>query len=216
MRGLSLEEAPPPAADAFGNAMRSPLRLTVPGDGSEIRVPLASEDLPATLSYDATPALELTAFMTATIQNTRALPTGNATIYVGDAYVADTAIAANQDGKVVLPLGADPDVRLTRKVMPSSQTEGVFSKDDVTSYRVVIEVGNYKKRPISLRLTEPLPKSGNEKIKVDLLSSSPKHKDAPADRGVVIWALNVPAGKTQTVELVYRVSRPSDFQVWTR
>lgn len=216
VQGLSLAEPPPKPADLFGTLMKSPLRLTVPGTGSEIRAPLETQELKAVLSYEASPALELTAFMIATVENLRGLPQGNATIYVGDTFVADSFLAANNDGKLVLPLGADPDVRITRKVMPSSVTQGVFSKDDITTYRVVIEVGNYKKRPIAIRITEPLPRTGQEKIKVEQVSASPPLSQTIPERGHVIWALTIPATKTQTLELVYKLSRPSDMKVWTR
>jgi hypothetical protein len=216
VRGLNLAEPARKVADAFGVLMRSPLRLTVPAQANEVKVPLRSDDLKAAISYEATPAIELKAFMVATIDDARGLPTGNAAIYIGDTFIADSAIAPNGAGKLLLPLGPDNDVRITRKMMPNSVTEGVFSKDDATTYKVVIEIGNYKRRSITLRVTEPLPKSVNEKLKIELLSASQPPAEKNPDSGHLVWTLNIAANQTQTIELVYKLTRPSDMEVWTR
>jgi hypothetical protein len=193
-------------------------RATVRSTGDAYRAPLARETHPVTAYYEATPALAPQAFLRATVTNRSSRPIlgGPVGIFLGTAYAGDGALATTgAGGNLALPLGADEDVRVSRKLLLDTTSKGVFSKEDVTTYRVVLEVASYKKKSVRVVVREPLPMSGGEDVEVKLLSATPKAA-APDEDGIVEWTVDVAPGKVAKLELAYQVVRPADFQLYQR
>ncbi len=229
-RSLALFDAPPPrpwipppdspAAQAGGldHVYVSATRATVPAGGEAYRAPLGRETHPVTAFYEATPALAPQAYLRATVTNRSPRPIlgGPVGIFLGSAYAGDGALATTgAGGALALPLGGDEDVRVSRKMILATETTGVFSKDDVTTYRVVLEVASFKKKAVRVVVREPLPVSGHEDVKVKLLSTTPA-APKPDEDGVVTWSVEVQPGKVAKLELAYQIVRPADFQLYQR
>jgi uncharacterized protein (TIGR02231 family) len=195
----------------------APLPATVPSNASGLRVPLASRRYDVATFYEATPSLSTVAYLKATVKNGSRLPilAGPANVFVGGAFVGDaTLMTTGPGGTLELPLGADEDIRLTRTVMPSTKSKGLlFGEQDVTDYVVKVEVGNYKKRPITLRIIDQLPKTNAEKLKVELLSAVPQAREKPDGDGLLYWHADVPAGATRTITFTYRITRPKGWRL---
>lgn len=192
-------------------------RVTVKSTAENVRVPLAKETYPVSAYYTATPGIDSTAFLEATVTNQgeRPILRGPLTIFVSGNFAGDGFMETTGPGaQIRLPLGADEDVRLKRKVIPKTETKGVFSKDDVTTYRVIIEVANYKKRAIKVGVKEPLPKTNNEDLEIELLKVTPKQAAGPDDEGIMRWELELQPGKTRTIELEYKITRPANWQLY--
>ena len=108
----------------------------------------AAQTFDAETVYEATPSLDTTAYVKARVKNGtgRPLLRGPTTIFVGGEFVGQGELqTTGPGGEIGFPLGADENVRLIRNVVPSTERKGVFSKDDVTTYAVELQVGNYKK-----------------------------------------------------------------------
>jgi len=190
--------------------------VSVPSNGQELRVPLAVESYPVKAFYEATPSLMTTAFLKASVVNKsdRPILMGPANIFVGKDFTGQGVLkTTGPGGQIEFPLGADENVRLLRKVVPSTETKGIISKDEITTYRVTIEVGNYKKQAIRIALTDQIPKTNNEDIEVKLGATTPKPVKGPDADGLLRWELDLPAGKTQKVEFSYSITRPTDWQL---
>jgi uncharacterized protein (TIGR02231 family) len=228
---LDLFEAPPsdlrarfsdptlPAvvAEGLDFVYKSPTRASIPSSGERLRVPLAVERFAVQTFYEATPALMETAYLKATVKNQGARPIlrGPMNIFVSGDFSGQGELATTGPGGVLaLPLGADEDIRFKRKVVPATEVKGVFSKDEVTTYQVTIEVGNYKKRAVKVAVYDVLPKSGCEKIEIEKLSVSPVAGKGPDADGVLRWDLDLPAGATRKIEFSYRVTRPENWQLY--
>ena len=178
LRRITFSDRSLPAvvAGGFDYVYTAQTRVTVPTDGSKIRAPLSSDTLPVQVFYEAAPGLSETAYAKAEVENggKRPILQGAVTIFVNGTFTGEGRLATTGPGGTLeLPMGADEDIRLDRKVIPATETEGVFSKDDITTYRVMMEVANYKKRTVQVKLREPLPKSRNEDIEIALVKSTP-------------------------------------------
>lgn len=208
---------PAVTAGGFDWVYEAPLPATVPSNASGLRVPLAVRTAPTSTFYEATPALATTAYLKATLQNGAKLPilAGPATIFVGGTFAGDAQLGTTGPGGTVeLPLGADEDIRLTRTVIPSTKRQGfMIGEQDVTDYVVRIEVGNYKKTTVTVRLVDVLPKSNVEKIKLELLSTTPSPQTPPDGDGLLHWHIDVPAGATKTITFTYRITRPRGWRL---
>jgi len=231
-RALELFEAPPrepmpvdpssPAALAGGLdfVYVVPTKVTIAANGEAYRAPLGSETHPVSAFYEATPALAPEAYLRATVTNRSPRPIlgGPVGIFLGSTFSGDGELATTgAGGTLALPLGGDEDVRVSRKLITTSETSGVFSKTRKTTYRVILEVASFKTKPITVVLREPLPKTGKDDVKVELVSSKakPAAKGPDAD-GIMRWDVDVAPGKVQTIELVYRVEGPADWRLYQR
>jgi hypothetical protein len=192
-------------------------KATIPSNGQKLKVPLAAESYPVSAYYEATPALEATAYLKATVINKSQRPVllGPAAIFSGGEFVGEGAIkTTGPNGAIDFPLGADQDVRLSRRVIQQTKTEGVFSKDDTTTYKTIIETANYKKKSIRIALIEPLPKTRKDKIEIEILSINPRPPKPPDEDNIVRFDLEIGGGKKSVAEIQYRIKRPADWQLY--
>jgi uncharacterized protein (TIGR02231 family) len=216
-----LTDAQLPAVSAGGldYVYPAPRPATVPSSGKELRVPLASQLFRTATFHEATPALAPTAYLRARARNDgqRPLLRGPATIFGDDELVAVGELQTiGPGGDIDFPLGADQDVRVVRQVVPSTRTTGLFVKSDETTYDVQIQIGNYKKQPVTVDVRDQLPRSVADKVDVRLVDAQPAAAGAPDADGVIRWRVDVPAGATRTVRLVYRITRPKDWVLYQR
>ena len=230
---LGIFEAPPAQRMRFDDPMLpavtaggldyvyvSPTRATIPSSSERLRVPLASATWAAKTHYEATPALTKTAFLTARLTNKGETPVlaGPVNIFMSGDFAGQGQLeTTGPGGKIELPLGADEDIRLEHRIVPSSRTEGVFSKDDVTDYEVTLQVANHKRRKVEVELFDVLPKSVNDDVEIKLLKVKPKTSFGPDKaKGRMKWRLAVPAGETRKVVFSYRITRPENWQLRQR
>ena len=109
--------------------------------------------------------------------------------------------------------GPSGEEQAAKTEVPATKTEGVFSKDDVTIYTVTIEVGNYKKHDVRVKIFDQLPKTRNEDIEISLLDTKPLTAFGPDAKGILGWEIDVPAGKTTKITFRYQIERPADWQL---
>ncbi|MBI1946350.1 MAG: DUF4139 domain-containing protein [Deltaproteobacteria bacterium] len=208
---------PAVAAGGFDWVFEAPLATTVPSQAEQLRVPLASRSYQVQTFYEATPSLAKTAFLKATVTNGGKLPilAGPANVFVNRTFTGDAPLATTGPGGTLeLPLGADENIRLTHSVVPATRTQGfLIGEEDVTDYTVKIEVGNYKKRPVTVRVIDQIPRTNAEKIKVELVSQVPTARAKPDADGLLYWHVDVPAGGTKTVTFTYRITRPKGWRL---
>jgi uncharacterized protein (TIGR02231 family) len=230
---LALYDVPPPSekprladpylpavsAGGFDFVYRAPRPVAVPSTGKQVRIPLASQTYRTTAYYEATPALAATAFLHARVRNdgTRPLLRGPVAIFGDGELVGVGEIqTTGPSGDIELPLGADQDVRLVRQVVPTTKTTGLVFKNDETIYDVQIQIGNYKKQPVTVELTDQVPRSRNDKVLVKLFETDPKPLGEIDLDGTIRFRVEVPAGATRTVKLRYQIVRPHDWELYQR
>jgi uncharacterized protein (TIGR02231 family) len=208
--------SPAITAGGLDYVYRAPTTATIASAPKQIRVPLASQLFRAAVFHEATPALAGTAFLRARVHNDgkRPLLRGPVTIFGDGELVGSGEIqTTGPGGDIELPLGADEDVRLERQVVPSTRTTGLIMKSDETTYDIQIQVGNYKKRKVTIEIVDQIPRSAGSKVDVKLLGAQPSALGPPDADGLIRWRLDLPAGATQTLKLTYLITRPKGWQL---
>ncbi|HLK92475.1 MAG TPA: DUF4139 domain-containing protein, partial [Polyangia bacterium] len=230
---LALYDTPPPSeaprlsdpylpavsAGGFAFVYRAPTLVAVPSTGKEIRIPLASATFGTTAYYQATPALAATAFLHARVRNDGARPLLRGPVAIfgdGELVGVGEIRTTGPSGDIELPMGADQDVRVVRQVVPSTRTTGLMFKSDETTYEVKIQIGNYKKQPVTVEVTDQVPRSWNDKVDVKLLGTDPKPLGDLDLDGTLRFKVDVAAGATRTVTLRYQITRPHDWELYQR
>jgi len=221
MGGLSIRDQASytPQEQAYRYLFKAPNPATIKSGADAIVVPMETQRLPIKLYYEVTPALSLHAYLTGTAKHTEEQPVlgGAATLFSGDAFVGESTLNTTLQGEEwTVPLGADPDIRLKRHVEVKTKTKGVFSKDEISTYLIKIQVANYKRREVRVKVYDVLPISDQEQVIVKLLKTRPKAEIIRPDNGVLYWDLSLKAGARQDLTLQYQIKRPENWRIYQR
>ena len=205
-------------AQSLNLLWKSPGTFSIPSDGQQHRIPLQSLSHTATSFYEATPSLEEIAYLKGAVENTdtQAILQGNANIFLNGHYTVQSRLNTTKAGGLLeLPLGADENIRIKRNITPMQRKEGILKQQDITDYSVTIEIGNYKQKPIAIRVLDQLPITQNDEITIEYLEAShPFEQKEQNHQGILYWDLEIPAGQTETIELSYSISRPKNWKLW--
>ena len=197
----------------------APNLSSVPNQSSAISIPMQVTSLPIDLIYESTPALSKHVYLSgqAKHQGKHAIMSGMASIFSNGAFVGESRLKQILPGeKLSIALGADLDVEVKRHLEIKTTTSGVFSKTETNHYEVSIQVANYKKRKIQIRLFDVLPISDHDKVKVKLIKSSPKAEIKDSNQGIVQWDLALKAGEKRKLSLKYEITNPAEWRVYQK
>jgi uncharacterized protein (TIGR02231 family) len=209
-----------PAALAGGYTFTYPSARTetVRSDGETRNIALYTKKLPAAPFLKLLPALSKQAFLVTEITNTgeRPLLGGQAHLFVGADLVGDAMVPTTAIGqKVTLPLGIDDAIRTERNVTVVEAQRGVFSKQDVSTYTVAIEVMNPRSKAMKARVLDQLPLPQAKEVEITLDRIDPVVKPDATD-GVLAWDVDLAPGAKKTISFTYTVARPKDSKFWQR
>ncbi|KAE9554898.1 hypothetical protein FO519_001926 [Halicephalobus sp. NKZ332] len=152
-----------------------PTKKTIPSDPSDHKVTITEQTLKVLLNYHCVPKKNTNVFLTALVTNDSDFPllAGPASVYLNNSMSTNINMKATSCGeKFECPLGVDKTVKVIYKPTHKYQSQvGMISKSATTANEQRIIVKNNKRsEPIVITLHEPIPKSGDEKIKVKLVS----------------------------------------------
>ncbi|KNC96606.1 uncharacterized protein SPPG_08190 [Spizellomyces punctatus DAOM BR117] len=193
-------------------------KANIPSDNVPHTVTVALLKLVPAFEYAAVPKLSPAAYLKAKLRNTSeyALLPGPANIFVDGNFVAKSSlknVAPEEDFEC--SLGVDHAIRITYKpVTKSRQTAGVFSKNVTLRHTQRLNVKNTKRVAATLRVSDQVPISEDEKIKVTIVKpvngEASKDMDvAHKDKGLIEWTLtDVQPASDLDLELVYEITYP--------
>ena len=200
---------------------------SIASDNTPQKVNISAVKLDAHLQYQATPAMQETAFLSAYVFNTTDYPflAGPTNVFLDNAFVATSAL------KTVMPserfeiaLGADEGVAIKRRVVNRfSETTGLLGKGGRrVTFEFLVTVTNNKKTKERTVFKEALPLARNEKITVKLISPDPKEVgtlEKPAkevtleEDNKLVWRIDLSAGEKREIPFKFSVDYPNDVQV---
>lgn len=193
---------------------RIPGTQTVPADSEEHRFVVAELPLKGELSYKIIPELSTDAYLQAKVTNSSdfTLLPGASQLYSSGNFVGQGSFATVQPGEAFdLDLGVDPAIKLERKQLARKVDLTGFDQRKVT-FQYSTEITNQKKSLQRVIVTERIPLSQHEKIKVQLLEPKRAAKDIDAE-GKISWELNLAPGKKEVLPLSYSVEHPKKMPV---
>jgi len=195
-------------------AFHIPRPLDIPSDGTQHGTVVAIEQLPVSMEYMALPKLSPNVFLKSEIINRAAYPLlpGKVNTFAGNTYTGSSQLKKIAAGeKFDLFFGSDDQVTVKREEFKQQKEAGMFSKNRV-SYRYRIELGNFRKEPLTLALRDQLPVAGDEEIKVSLNEPSIKPEEVKTD-GTIIWKMPLLAGEKKELTFGIVVEYPKDREI---
>ncbi|XP_065891224.1 protein F37C4.5-like [Dysidea avara] len=203
-------------------AFNIPRMATIPSDNTEHKVTVALVDLKPEFEYAIIPRMSSHTYLQAVVKNTSsyALLSGPANVFLDNNFVAKSSLKdVSPSEEFHCSLGVDPSIRLTTipvKVLRGQS--GLISKSVTVGYRHMFEVKNTKQEQVKVTLSEQLPLSTDERIKVHLNDPDVRKVNTPVNLpfGTVTlnssnnldWVVNIPTNTTQPITLTYSVEYP--------
>jgi uncharacterized protein (TIGR02231 family) len=195
--------------------------VKVPGDNSAVRVTLFETELKAAFSYSSCPSLVPSAYLSVMSTNTTqyTFPAGTSSVFLEGSYVSSVP----QDmitpaGPFTAFLGVDDSVTVERRLIRRFiENNGLLDKKRLTRFEYVTKIVNRKKSDITLKLTDRVPVSYHQDIKVKVLDPVIDPKDPKdvtvSNEGIIEWTLKLKAGETREIPLKFTVEHPASMSV---
>jgi hypothetical protein len=206
--------SPAEAAGGYELEYNSVQRETIQTGKGVRRVVLFSETWPVQAERVLYPGVAADAYLIARIKNPsqRVLPRALAQLTVGQDLAGHAQVPLSLPGvEVELPLGLDRAIHPQRNVAQVQGEQGLFSKDEITRYLVTIEIANPYAAPISLRVIDQVPLTGDNHMDVELLEAPRAEVDRAT--GKLTWTLTVQPAEKVKLAFTYQLKRPKGFRV---
>ncbi len=220
------DAAPPPAAMEYEQAQiessgvsvvfEIKIPATIPSDGEEHRVAIATQKFDGKIEYVTTPKLADVAFLKTRLTNSSGAPIlgGKVNVFrdgdfIGNSHVNFIAPGADFD----FYLGADDNVKVTRKTLVDRAAEnGLFQKRKGVTRKYETTVENFKNQPVKVTVLDQLPVAQDASITV----RDVKFSDTPTqekDTGKLTWTFDLAPKEKKQITEEFTVDWPSDKDV---
>lgn len=207
-----------PGVDDGGETrnLRAPGKSTVPSDGRPNVVPLFTFEDAARSELVAFPELETKAFLRAVARNTSPSPllAGPVELLRDNGFVGwtQTLFVAPQE-KFELSFGPDDAIRIQREDKKHKEEVDSVSKWTEQTWHRSIYVSNLSGEARAVTVTERIPISEIEHVKVEL--DAKKTTGAPVldENGFCTWKVELPPNGHTTLSLRFRISMAPGVQV---
>ena len=190
-------------------------KSNIPSDGNPHQISIFSNEYPGRPELLAMPRLASLAYLqTVVIHPPTATPLlpGKANLFHDNTFVGTTHIHEVLHGKELkLNLGPDKNMQIKRDLVERQVSKKLIGGNRQITYAYSIKMVNLRDREIALNLSEQLPVSRNEQIKVRLTNTFPEIE--LAQMGLLNWRLTLPAHGKEEVYYQFIVEHPPDLPI---
>jgi uncharacterized protein (TIGR02231 family) len=196
-------------------ALRAPERASVPSDGRPYRVRLTSFTAEAETQLVAFPELAPVVLLKSTQENKGSEPllAGPVDLVRSSGLVGRTSILFIAAGeRFDLGWGPDADLRLSREVDVLEEKSRMLSSWIERDTRIRVRLSNLGAAGRKLVVTERVPISEIEKVKIEVDPSRTTGKQRPDQHGFLRWTIDLAAFGHQEIELTYQLKKHEDVR----
>jgi uncharacterized protein (TIGR02231 family) len=218
--GLGAGERPDtidlPGVDDGGEVrtLRAPRKANIPSDGSPYRVPLFQFQSSAKIEYVLMPEMALEVILKSEQTNNSTLPilAGPVDLVRSTEYVGRTTVSfiAPQE-KFALGWGTDENMRVQRTQTEKRDRDFLTQWNTITN-TVNIFLSNIGDEPRKIAMTERMPVSELDRVKIEVVRDETSDLIQPDLNGFCNWNLQIPAYSQATVSLVYKIDAAPDVE----
>jgi uncharacterized protein (TIGR02231 family) len=187
----------------------------IPSDGAPHKTTIFNDDYPCNFDYVAMPRLVSFAYLQANVKNSpngATLLPGKANIFRDHVFIGTTGlenIAPGQEFK--LNLGIDEGLKIERDLVERLVDKRLISNQRRITYSYRLIITNLLQKQVNLKVTEQLPVSRNEQIKVRLIRSNPQIQ--LGEMGILEWELTFAAQERREIYYQFNVEHPPELMV---
>jgi uncharacterized protein (TIGR02231 family) len=201
-QGVSVQMTLPEAAD-------------VAGDGTPARLLVARTRLPGTVHYRTAPKFMPFVFRVADVSNAAPFPLlpGAVDAFRRGHFMGRYGLERVAVGdRFLLTFGVEESMKVKRTVVAEVQrSEGVFGGMRHHRYEYKLEVANYLGQPQQLEISEQVPLSELDDVKVVVDSRTTAGYSHNREDGLLTWTLPLAPGAKRELVLAFRIEAPSSY-----
>lgn len=193
---------------------RLPNKTSLPSRSDQQLIQIAALPMKAEFYRVATPVLTSYVYQEAKLSNSSdvVLLAGPAATFLGDRFVGRGSIPQATIGEsFTVGLGIDESLRASRKLAEKSDRVQGGNRIAEFDYELLLE--NFGDDATEVRVRDRLPKSEGEAIKVTLVESDPKAKEAGEKDGLLEWRVEVPAEGKKTIAYTMSIEHDKNLQI---
>ncbi|MBE8989301.1 mucoidy inhibitor MuiA family protein [Nostoc sp. LEGE 12450] len=187
----------------------------IPSDGAPHKTTIFNDDYPCNFDYVAMPRLVSFAYLQANVKNNpngATLLPGKANIFRNNVFIGTTQLQNIAPGQEFnLNLGIDEGLKIERELVERLVDKRLISNQRRITYSYRLIITNLLDKEVNLKVTEQLPVSRNEQIKVRLSRSNPQIQ--LGEMGILEWQLTLPAQEQKEIYYQFNVEHPPDLMV---
>jgi uncharacterized protein (TIGR02231 family) len=222
-RGAPVQDVPGIDDGGLGTRLRATAPATIAADGRPYRVLLAERTMPATSELVAMPERGPGVHLRAVATNPGPSPilAGPVDLVLASGYVGRGVLGFIAAGEQVeLGFGPDAELRVHREEDRDTEAGGLLSGWNETRVRVAVRISNLGAAARRIKVTERVPKSEVEQVKVELAAADAwQLEDAHGrrepitvvtartvdDQGMATWVVELPPRERRAIALEYRI-----------
>ena len=201
-QGLSVQMAVPEQSDVLG-------------DGSPARLLVGRSHMKAQFAYKSIPKLAPFVFRTADLVNTAPLPLlpGMLDAFRKNGMLGRYGLERVAEGaRFQLTFGIEESMRVKRLTVEEIvRDRGFLGSTRRFRFAYRIEVANYQEGAQTVELSEHIPVSELEDVKVQMDPKTTAGYESKPDDGIVTWKVKLNPGEKKLIDLVYAVDVPSSY-----
>jgi uncharacterized protein (TIGR02231 family) len=206
-----------PGIDDGGTTLsiRVPRLASIASDGRPHRFFLGEFETSAKAELLSTPELSPCVVLVTNIENAGATPllAGPVDLIRKSGIVGHSKILYVANGeRFDLGWGPEADLRVHRHVESSSESSRVLSSWTTKTQLTRVRISNIGQKSFSLRVSERVPVSEIDKVKIEVVASKTTGQREADSNGFVEWTVKLDAMCHETLELHYLVKMHDDVQ----
>lgn len=186
----------------------------IPSDGNPHKVTIFNDNFPCQFEYIAMPRLVSFAYLQAKAKNRAdgaTLLPGKANIFRDDVFVGTSNlenIAPGQEFK--LNLGIDEGIKIDRELSERQVDKTFLAGNRRITYAYRLSVTNLLNVPTQIQISDLIPHSRTEQIKVKLMKINPQIQ--LGELGRLVWNLELTATKKTEITYQFSIEHPEGIQ----
>lgn len=202
----------------FSAEYKVPGAISLGSGSNKRRFALNSQKMTSTIKLASAPRLDPRAMILATTkyQDETPLLAGSMSLYRNGNFVGNTFLNQKLSGEEIkLSFGEDDKVKIKFLPDPDKKRKDglLFGKKKVVERHYKISVMSNHDKPFPIIISDVLPVSSDENIKVKSLGSLPTKKDVDDKKGVVSWNKTLIPKTEFKINYGYSVSYPEDRKI---
>ncbi|MCL1464641.1 mucoidy inhibitor MuiA family protein [Argonema galeatum] len=187
----------------------------IPSDGTPHKITIFNDNYPCRKEYVAMPSLVSFSYLQANVTNPATGATllpGKANIFRDNTFVGTTQLENVSPGQdFTINLGIDEGLKIERELVERKVDKKIIFDRRRTTYAYRLKIANLQEQETTLKLTEQLPVSRNEQLKVHLTQTNPKIQQG--EMGLLEWSLTLPPQSKQEIYYQFTVEHSPSLTV---
>jgi hypothetical protein len=209
-------DAPAPVAKYLAAREYQIADLSLPSSGEPVNVEVVSWKAPMKCELRAYPYRNSTAFTVCSFKPKTQIENNRWKIRENERIVNDRAAGEYEKGTYRLYTEAELDVKIVRKpLVKRERTTGIFGSTVRKKDGYTLILTNKSDKSKEMIVTERIPTSATEEIKVKLLSVKSKKKvDYKVSKeGKIEMNISLKAHETKTIEILFEISYDKELKI---